>query len=136
MIDGYYTKAEVNNLLTGLTTGGDVSNVLTMYCTKTDTDTKLNLNLNSSVIDSYYTKSNIDNILTIMSGNHYTKTESNINYYYKSQVDALLGTKPNTEIVSQQINLKANIGNVYNKNEIVNFINPLAISANYYDRNF
>ena len=98
-------------------------------------DSLLGLKLNSSVIDSYYTKSNIDNILTIMSNNHYTKSVvSDINYYYKSQVDTLLGTKPNTEIVAQQINLKADIANVYTKTQIHNFINPLAISTNYYDK--
>ena len=97
-------------------------------------DSLLNLKLNSSVIYSYYTKSNIDNILTILSNNHYTKSVSDINYYYKSQVDTLLGTKPNTEIVAQQINLKADIVNVYTKTQIDNFINPLAISTNYYDK--
>ena len=72
-----------------------------------------------------------------MSGNHYTKNESDINYYYKSQVDTLLGTKQNTEIVAQQINLKADIVNVYTKTQVDTMLNlklNVSIINSYYTK--
>ena len=81
-----------------------------MFYTKNEIDTKLNLKLNSSVIDSYYTKANIDNILTILGNHHYTKSVSDMNYYYKSQIDTLLATK-------QTITDTITISNYYTKLE-------------------
>jgi TolA-binding protein len=110
MISNYFTKTEINNLLNGYYTKEEIDNLFTLklgdYYTKTWID------------ENIYTKSEIDNLFISKLSEYYKKSE----LYNRDEIDALLNKYYN------QDEINALFGNYYDKEKIDAFF------GNYYDK--